>query len=318
VTTQSILGFEMRRAKKWGWYVVLSGLLGLVDQGAFAQTTRPSLTASQVVQSHTESEIGPPWSFDINGEYTFGSRLQDSHGLGHQSETRFEVEVLKNFRLTGNYYLQVGFDYERFDFSRSNDLYPYSLTGANAEINFSYWSGDSYYPVIEIEPGIYYTRDHVTRNSFDVPIRLTPGFQLTKSLYVIGGCSIDPFNNPVVYPIAGLNWVINKQWNFRAVFPRPRLSYSPNDSLELYVGGELTGAGYRNGPTNDRRTNNAIVEYSSTRAGVGANYTLRKGVSFEAVAGWTFERTTDYIRSGPVLNSRGSPYIRAELSIDLF
>jgi len=60
------------------------------------------------------------------------------------------------------------------------------------------------------------------------------------------------------------------------------------------------------------------VEYSSTRAGVGANYTLHKGVSFEAVAGWTFERTIDYIRSGPVLNSRGSPYIRAELSIDLY
>jgi hypothetical protein len=52
--------------------------------------------------------------------------------------------------------------------------------------------------------------------------------------------------------------------------------------------------------------------------GVGANYTLGKGVSFEAVAGWTFERTTDYIRSGPVLNSRGSPYLRADLKIDLF
>jgi hypothetical protein len=262
----------MTRAKEWIWLVVLGGLFGLAGQGAVAQTTTRSVTASQVVQSHTESGLGPAWSFDLNGEYTFGSRLQDSHGLGHQAETRFEVEVVKNFRIMSNYYLQVGLDYERFDFSRSNDLYPYSLTAANAEINFAYWSGDSYYPIIKIEPGIYYTRDHVTRNSFDVPVRITPGFQLTKSLYVIVGCSIDPFNNPVVYPIAGLNWVINKQWNFRAVFPRPRLSYSPNDNLELYIGGELTGAGYRNGPTKDRRTNNAIMEYSETRMGVGANY----------------------------------------------
>src|SRR5262249_2911737 len=149
------------------------------------QTTRPSLTASQVVQSDTDSDIGPPSSFRLNGEYTFGSHLQNSNGLGRQSETRFEVQVLKNFRILNSYYLQIGFDYERFDFSRSNELYPYSLTGANAQINFSYWSGDSYYPIVRIEPGIYYTRDYVTRNSFDMPIRLTPGFQLTKSLYVI-------------------------------------------------------------------------------------------------------------------------------------
>src|SRR5262249_6881604 len=115
-----------------------------------------------------------------------------------------------------------------------------------------------------------------------------------------------------------LNWVINKQWNFRAVFPRPRLSYSPNENLDLYIGGGLTGAGYRNGPTQERRANNAIMEHSETRMGVGANSTMGRSVSFEAVAGWTFERTTDYIRSGPVLNSRGSPYFRADLKVDLF
>ena len=262
--------------------------------------------------------LGSLWSFELNGEYTFGSHVEKSGNLGSQAEYRYEIEALRNFRITGDYYLQLGVDYERYDFSRSNAQFPYSFTSFSGEILFSYWSGDSFYPVIRIEPGIYYTRDHVTGNSFDVPIRITPGFKVSPNLYVIVGCSIDAFTNPIVFPIGGFNWKINDQFNLRAIFPQPRFSYIPNQNLEIYLGGELVGNGYRNGPTNDRRTNNAILEYDEERIGLGVDYTLRKGIDFEAIAGWTIERTYDYVRSGPVNRSRGSPYIRLDLKIDLF
>jgi hypothetical protein len=262
--------------------------------------------------------LGPLWSFDLNSTYTFGSHVERSGNLGSQAEYRYEIEALRNFRITGDYYLQLGVDYERFDFSRSNSQFPYSFTSLSGEILFSYLSGDSFYPIIRLEPGIYYTRDHVTGNSFDVPIRITPGFKVSPNLYIIFGASIDPYSNPVVFPIGGFNWKINDQFNFRAVFPRPRFSYIPNDKLEIYLGAELIGNSYRNGPTNDRRTNNAIVEYDEERAGFGVDYTLRKGIDLEAIGGWTFERTFDYIRSGPINRSRGSPYIKLDLKIDLF
>jgi hypothetical protein len=207
--------------------------------------------------------FGAGWSFDLNSAYTFGSRIQKAANLGSQAEYRYEIEALRNLRITGDYYLQLGIDYERFDFSRSNAVFPYSFTSFNAEVNFSYWSGDDFYPVVKIEPGIYYTRDHVTRNSFDVPLSLTPGFKVSENLYLIGD-------------------------------------------------------GYRNGPTRDRRTNNAIIEYEEERAGPGASFTLRKGIEFEAIAGWTFQRTYDYVRSGPDYYSKGAPYFRVELSLDLF
>jgi hypothetical protein len=262
--------------------------------------------------------LGSTWSFDLNSTYTFGSHVEKSHHLGSQAEYRYEVQALRNFHITGDYYLQLGVDWERFDFSRSNSQFPYSFTSLSGEILFSYWSGDSFYPVIRIEPGIYYTRDHVTENSFDAPIRITPGFKLTPNLYVIAGCSIDVYSNPIVFPIGGFNWKINDKFNFRAVFPRPRFSYTPNENLEIFVGGELIGNSYRNGPTNDRRTNNAVLEYSEERVGGGIDYTLRKGIDFQAVAGWTIQRTYDYIRAGPINKSGGSPYIRAQLQIDLF
>jgi hypothetical protein len=261
---------------------------------------------------------GASWSFDLNSTYTFGSRIEKAANLGSQAEYRYELQALRNFRISGDYYLQLGLDYERFDFSRSNAIFPYSFTSLSGEVLFSYWSGDDFYPVIQLEPGIYYTRDHVTGNSFDVPVRITPGFKLTESLYIILGCSIDPFANPIVFPIGGINWKINDQLNLRALFPRPRFSYTPNKQLEIYIGAELVGDSYRNGPTNDRRTDDAIVEYEEERAGVGISYSLRKGVDFEAVAGWTFQRAFDYIRAGPIYYGKGAPYLRVDLSIDLF
>src|SRR5258707_13123862 len=134
--------------------------------------------------------LGSQWSILLDSSYTFGSHVERSHNLGSQAEYRYEIQALRNFRITGDYYLQLGVDYERFDFSRSNSQFPYSFTSLSGEILFSYWSGDSFYPVIRLEPGIYYTRDHVTENSFDFLIRITLAFKLTPNLYVIFGCSI--------------------------------------------------------------------------------------------------------------------------------
>jgi hypothetical protein len=38
----------------------------------------------------------------------------------------------------------------------------------------------------------------------------------------------------------------------------------------------------------------------------------------KAIAGWTFQRTYDYIRSGPDYYGKGAPYFRVDLSFDLF
>ncbi len=251
----------------------------------------------------------------LDSTYTLGSHLERSQNLGKQAVYRYEIEPLRNFRITGDYYLQLGADYERFDFSRSNLLFPYSFTSLSGEILFSYWSVDDFYPVVQLEPGIYYTRDHITGNSFDIPIRITPGFQLRPNLYLIFGASIDAFTTPIVFPVGGFNWKISNKFNFRCLFPQPRISYLPDPNLEIYLDGELIGAGYRNGPTIDHRTNNAILQYEEQRAGLGLDYTFRKAFDFQVIAGWTIMRTFDYVRAGPVNNSGGAPYLRAQVKL---
>jgi hypothetical protein len=83
------------------------------------------------------------------------------------------------------------------------------------------------------------------------------------------------------------------------------------------VANTVAGGAYRNGPTNDHRTNNALLAYTEYRAGAGINYTPKNGVSLQFTAGWTFERRIDYFRAGPDNTAKGAPYLKLDLSIAL-
>jgi hypothetical protein len=260
----------------------------------------------------------PTWSFELTTSYTSSARIMKAGSFGSQAEAEYELQVYKNIKLFQNYFLQLGFDLDRYTFSRSNSFFPYELTSLAGEVVFSYWDGDDFFPVLKFEPGLYFTRGYITKNSFDVPIRFTPGLKVSDNLYVIAGCSFDVYSNPIIFPVVGVNWKISDRWNLRAIFPRPRLSYIPNDKWEFFVQADLNGDSFRNGPTDDHRTNNAILEYSYYRAGLGFNYEPAKGFEISAVAGWDFMREYDYIRAGPIYNAKGAPYVWLDLKWTIF
>jgi hypothetical protein len=285
---------------------VILGTIAKVDEAA---TTQPAPTQQQ--------DQAALWSTDLTGDYTLGSKIMKSADFGSQSVAHYELEVLRNLHLFDKYYLQLGVDSERFDFSRSNSIYPSSIQTLDAEVSLSYWTGDDFYPLLKFQPGMYYTNSHITANSFDVPIRAVAGIKTAENLYLVLGVDADPYEAEPITPVCGYNWKINEQYNLRAVFPQPRFSYNPDKKVELFVAADLVGGGYRNGPTNDRRTSNAVLDYSEYRAASGVNYNPRKGLSVEMSAGWTFERRFQYYHAGPDDATKGAPYFKLDLSIDL-
>ena len=264
-----------------------------------------------------QQDQAPLWSVDLNSDFTMGSKIMKSSDFGSQAVYRYEIEALRNFHLFDRYYLQLGIDSERFDFSRSNSLYPYSISSVAAEVSLSYWTGEDLYSVLKLEPGLYYTRDHIASNSFDVPIRAVAGLKMRDNFHVVLGVDVDPFEQEWFIPVCGFNWKINDQYNLRAVFPQPRFSYTPSKTLEFFIAADLVGGGYRNGPTSDQRTNNALLDYSEYRAAGGVNYNPLKGLSFEMTAGWSIERRFDYFRAGPDDIAKSAPYFKLDISIDL-
>jgi hypothetical protein len=284
--------------------LLLAGGLAFGDEKNLIQAPAPE-----------KQNQAPLWAVDLSSDYTVASKIIHSGSFGPQAVSHYQLEALRNFHLSDKYYFQVGVVSEQFIFSRSNSLYPYSISSVAGEFSLSYWTGNDFHPVLKFEPGVYYTRDYITKNSFDVPIRAVTGFKVRDDVHVVLGVDVDPFEQVPVIPICGFNWKINEQYNLRAVFPQPRFSYTPNKALEFFAAADLVGGGYRNGPTNDFRTNNALLNYSEYRIATGVNYNPWKGLSFEMTAGWSIERRYDYFRAGPDDSTKSAPYFKLDVSM---
>jgi len=261
----------------------------------------------------------PSWSFDVNADYTVGSPLRHLETLSSQAVGHYEVEALRRFEIAGSWYLRCGLDVERFDFSRSNAVFPSSLNSVAGELALEYWHGEDIGILIKLSPGVYYARDHITANSFDIPIQAGSGIQITKDFSLAIGLTAGLLRPDPILPVGGFVWNVSNGLKVSAIFPEPRVTYKSSAQWEWFVGGEYAGGGYRNGPTNDRRTNQAALTYTEVRAGAGVTYTPRKGVSLEGTVGWTFEREINYFHSGPEFSTRtGAPYFKLDVSVDLF
>lgn len=261
----------------------------------------------------------PAWSFDLDTDYVLGSHIRHLEGLGAQADSYYEIEALRRFQIVDNVYFRLGFDLSRYDFSRSNAVFPYALNALAGEFALEYWHGDDIGALLKVSPGVYFARDHITKNAFDFPIEAGTGIKITKNFSLAIGLTTGLLREWPVLPVGGFVWNVNDQLKVNAVFPGPRVSYQFFHGFQAFLGGDFAGGGYRNGPTDDHRTNNAALQYTELRGGGGITYTPRKGVDVEASSGWVFQREIDFFHSGPDFKTRaGAPYFKLDLSVDLF
>lgn len=259
----------------------------------------------------------PLWSVDLTTDYTLGSRFKRYSGIGSQAEYHYDLDAIRRIQIQGGWYFRLGAHLERFDFSRSNAALPYSLNTVAADVGLEYWAGPKLGFELQLEPGVYFTRDHITSNSFDIPVVVGIGIPVTPAFSLVLGARTSILSQYPVFPGGGFIWDVTDRLKISALFPRPNVKYQLSDHFSIFAGGELLGGDFRNGPTNDRRTNNAVLEYSEYRAGAGVSYNLTKQVSASLGAGWTFERNFDYFHSGPSFKTRGAPYAEFKLSLGL-
>jgi hypothetical protein len=294
---------------------ILSGLLGFLAVGvALAgdnKAVQPSPAPLPV------SSPVPLWTVDLGVDYTLGSRFQWYNGLGSQAEYHYRLDAVHRLRFADGWYFRAGPELERFDFSRSNAAIPYSLNQVAADIGIEYWSKGRLGFQLRLEPGAYFTRDHVTDNSFDIPVTVGVGYPLRPSLDVVIGLRASILDEYPVLPGGGFIWRATDRLKIEALFPRPTISYKLSDAAQVFAGGELLGGAFRNGPTDDRRTNNAVLEYREYRAGAGVSLNPARSVSASLRAGWSFERDFDYFHSGPSFRTKGAPYVELNLRLEL-
>ena len=257
--------------------------------------------------------------FNIEDGYVFESDLV--HGgmsFGKQDSFQSKFEYYHLFRIKDAIYLRLGLEYNRFDFGRTIAPVPVHLQSMAAVIGIDYMHGNDLGAFIWVKPG-FYTEEHIGMPSFNAPITLGRAFTLQPDhLYVFVGLNADFLRGDYpVLPLAGLVWRPNEQWEVKALVPEPRITYTPNEQFDVWVGGELAGGSYRTDRDSTilpRKLDGAQVDYTEYRAGAGFVYSPTRNFSIDLGGGYAIQRQFAFTRADYYFRSDPAPYLRLEFT----
>jgi hypothetical protein len=253
---------------------------------------------------------------EIESSYVFGSDLHRKGSFGDQDAIENSFSYAHRFLLSGHLYLHLGIDYNRFDFSKTGAPVPDHLQSMAAVIGIDYMHNNDVGAFIQVKPG-FYTQSNFDSASFDAPITLGRIFVLQPDrLYLFVGANAAFLRGkyPVI-PLAGLIWMPNDKWKVLGILPEPRVIYSPNDKIDFWAGGQLTGGSFRtdrNSAIVPAKLNGAEVDYSEYRVGGGFIFTPCNNVSIDLGGGYAIRREFDFHRAGIRYKADGAPYLRLE------
>jgi hypothetical protein len=257
--------------------------------------------------------------FNIEGGYVFESDLV--HGgmsFGKQDSFQSKFEYYHLFLIKDSIYLRLGLEYNRFDFGRTIAPVPVHLQSMAAVIGIDYMHGSDLGAFIWVKPG-FYTEEHIGMPSFNAPITLGRAFTLQPDhLYVFVGLNADFLRGDyAVLPLAGVVWRPNEQWEVKALVPEPRVTYTPNEHFDVWVGGELAGGSYRTDRDSTilpRKLDGAEVDYFEYRAGAGFVYSPTRNFSIDLGGGYAVQRQFAFTRADYYFRSDPAPYLRLEFT----
>ncbi len=256
----------------------------------------------------------------VQGDQTFQSEFKKHKGRSEHEKSNdntntwhYDVELTHRIPLSGNWYLKLGIEWNRYDFGNNRSLAPNTLSSYAGVIALEYWVGKNMGFFIESKPGLYVAHD-IRYDAFDAPTNIVLAYPVVQDkFYLIGGVTMSLLREYPVLPIAGVLWHINEKWDLRAYLPEPKLVYKISDDWEIWGGGEIYGGSFRNDSRTDegaKNLNHTPVEYYELRAGGGVHYFGWKWMEVEFTAGYAFARKFDFYRPDIIQETQGAPYIR--------
>jgi hypothetical protein len=292
----------------------------LLAATAFAGPPSPAIPAPQTTE---KLEPVPIDYVEIETAYTFESDFTNSrHDFSSQDSWQNEFEYGHRFLISGNWYLRAGVSYDRFDFSSTDAPLPIHLQSGAVVLGVDYMHGEDVGAFLQIRPGIY-TEEHINSSAFDCPITLGRFWVLkTDQLYLLTAVrgSFLSSEFPVV-PLVGLVWRPSKQWRVMAIPPEPRLIYSVNKQLDLWVGGEIAGGAFRIDHHDDyllrggktAKLSGAVLDYTDYRAGAGFTFSPTDKIDVDFSGGYSVQRNFDFNRADQSFRTEPAPYVKMEI-----
>jgi hypothetical protein len=293
----------------------VAAIAGTETSSPADKTIQPAVTGETPLTNIIETT-----DYGFHQDMKRGSGNLEVEHNNFQIDHRFPINLIDwpNVQ-NGQWFLRVGADYERFDFSIHNETrLPDTLQSIAGDLALEYRVNGKIAFLAETRPGVYF-QQKINSGSFDSPTNIAAVIPLFggDKVYVIGGVTISGLSRYPVLPIGGILWHINDKWDLRGYLPNPRLVYSVSNNVEVYTGAELVGGAYKtdNRSITPVKLSGAVVTYDEVRAGAGVTWTA-KPVTFDFGAGYTVQSEFDYSRAGESFDTHPAPYVRLTARLD--
>ncbi len=285
---------------------------------ALLSVTTPLFAGTPELQpapSPSEEEINHTNFFDYETVYTGNSDFKDYRGKFGDGDSLYnDFSYAHRFLITGNWYLRLGAEYERFDFGGTDNGLPDHLQTIHALLAYEYIVHDHAGAGVELDPGVYF-ENHANGDAFDIPWKVWVTFPLKKDkIFAVIGAGGAINQNPIVAPGGGIIWLFTDHLRLEGVFPKPALVYNPNDDWEFRLAGNLFFESYRTDdvitPARKLQVHDPVVQYSEIRVGAQATYSHFKPFDITLDVGATIRRDFDFFRAEAEVKTDPAPYVR--------
>ena len=273
------------------------------------------------INTTTDAEKVPLDIFETENAYIFESDLNHGGSFGQQDELQNDFYYAHRFHITGNWYARAGVAYDRFDFGRTDAPVPLHLQSGAAVLSIDYMHGEDIGAMLEVRPGIY-TENNIGLNSFDCPITLMRFWVVQQDkFYILTGVNYAFLRGGRgVLPVVGFVWVPNKHLHIQAVPPEPKIIYSVNKQLDLYLGGELEGGSFRtdhhdefSGIPHVAKLSGTQVDFVDYRVGGGIVWSPVDQLDIDMGGGYSIEHAFLFHRAGENYRSDPAPFVRLQI-----
>ncbi|MBI4024357.1 MAG: hypothetical protein HY360_05210 [Verrucomicrobia bacterium] len=287
------------------------GLLGIASIPLQAGESEELVRVQINPRSHDVSH-----EFNTDHSYVAGAKahLGDAD-FGHISEYANHVRYVISPQINKGTLLRAGINWQRFSFGvPARAPVPNTLQSASAVLGADIELTDQWLMRVETEPGVYSDFQDIGFEDVNSPTILGFSYLVDENLQWFFGLSADPRRDIPVLPGAGVRWKFADQWTLMFLVPKPRIEYAVNEAVTFYLGGEIKAGTFKvarnfGDPFGRPRLNNASLDYTEFRAGLGASLKIVPGLTLDMEGGYLLSREFNYQDADDrVESNEGAPY----------
>ncbi|KAA0894313.1 hypothetical protein [Oryzomonas rubra] len=295
-------------------FSIICGMIAVVASScALAQETDTVNKAGKEALALPLGRPLPSMEVNVDTAWLPASRVRSTGGDVTMGEVK--ADVTRRFVATPQLGLSAGVNYSLREIDAPDSArLPDALHVLALNLGAEYHVNEALTLGLRISPSVASDFKAFTGSDIRVPVAAHAGFQVSRSLFLLGGIAYTGMNRSYpVLPVLGLVYTPVEQWTFALGFPRTGVIYRPDKGTELYAGAEFSGGEYQ---LHDAALGAGDVSYQDYRAVAGADIRVCSFAKLGIAGGYAFARKFVFYDSNRAdMNLDGAPFGRVALKL---